>query len=817
MRVGGPDCCLGDASSRNSRFLASVLHRLARSDPCCNGDRQSTLGHILLDLTTLLLVRLSADALIAVAFWGQMRRYPAIDGPGWWSLGAGLSIVGSVMLMARVFGGGAVTGALAGLLLFASNACAWVGLRRYLRQPMPTRTLGGLLAAEVVLQLMLALTGADPVGPQLVYTLSMVVLAALVLRDLQRERNPRLAPEYRALALLTGGELVLLMSMSGWMLLASRRIDGVTAGFMLLFLMTKFLRVLLFSSLVSLRLRQDAEHARQTMAEREADSRALITNLGAGVVVFRPDQSIVSVNRAARSFFDWPLESGAPDFVPQTPDWQLLREDGSRMPRHEVPFERVLATGQPVNDVVGGIRTTGSGELRWALCNAYPENDAMGGLRHVVFTFVDITALRQIQQQQRTLEQQLAQSHKMEALGTLAGGVAHDFNNILAAILGNADLARQDLPAGALARQSLHEISAAARRGRELVRQILAYSRQQPLAREPVSPGAIVAETCSLLRTGIAPNVQLVKTVAPDVPAILADPTRLGQVLLNLGTNAVHALHGRPGHIEFLVDALGAEHPLLTEALADHCRREGTGAVRIRVRDDGCGMDEATRARIFEPFFTTKGVGQGTGLGLPVVLGIVEAHGGAIDVQSEPGKGTTFTLLFPATPEAPPEPAASESGTIAETADGDPTPNADHLTSVESPDMSDTPGAEPRHILYLDDDDTLVFLVRRLLERRGYKVTAFCDQQEAIDAVRAAPQSFHLLMTDYNMPGMSGIDVAREVLAINPGLPVAVASGYISDELQAEAAAVGVAEVVFKTDAVEAFCEVVARLVSPKV
>ena len=129
--------------------------------------------------------------------------------------------------------------------------------------------------------------------------------------------------------------------------------------------------------------------------------------------------------------------------------------------------------------------------------------------------------------------------------------------------------------------------------------------------------------------------------------------------------------------------------------------------------------------------------------------------------------------------------------------------------------MSEAPNAVPRHILYLDDDDTLVFLVRRLLERRGYKVTALTDQQEAIDAVRAQPEGFHLLMTDYNMPGMSGIDVAREVLAINPRLPVAVASGYISDELQAQAQAAGVTEVVFKTDAVEAFCEVVARLVRP--
>lgn len=772
------------------------------------------------DLPTLLLVRLGVDALIAVAFWGQMRRYPGIGGPGWWSLGAVLSIVGSLLMMARIGGGNAFAAGLAGVMLFGSHACAWIGLRAYLRMTMPWRTLTALLALQLVLQVGLAMRGDDPSGHQMVYALTMVVLAALVLYDLLHERTPGLAPEYRALALLTAFELALLLAVSGWVVFASRALDSVAAGFILVFLMTKFLRVLLFSALVSLRLRQEADQARLAMAERAADSRALVSNLGAGVVVFEADQHIVSANRAARRFFGWPGDSDDPGSLPQIPDWQLLGENGARMPRHEIPFERVLASGQPVSDVVAGIRTGDTGELRWALCNAYPENDAIGGLRHVVFTFVDITALRQMQQQQRALEQQLAQSQKMEALGTLAGGVAHDFNNILAAILGNADLARQDLAPSNPARQSLHEISSAARRGRELVRQILAFSRQQPLARTPVCPDTIVTETCSLLRTAIGSNVQLVKEVAPNGHAILADPTRLGQVLLNLGTNAVHALQGRAGRIGFRIDAVGLDDPALPPALQEPCRRGGAGAVRIAVSDDGCGMNDATRARIFEPFFTTKGVGQGTGLGLPMVLGIVEAHGGAITVDSRLGEGTTFTLYFPAitdkppAPETAPEVVFSDGGTMAPIPSDEPSPPAATI-SVESPAMSEESSAAPAHILYLDDDDTLVFLVRRLLERRGYKVTAVCDQQEAIDAVRAQPQGFQLLMTDYNMPGMSGIDVAREVLSINPALPVAVASGYISDELQAEAAAVGVTEVVFKTDAVEAFCEVVARLVSP--
>ncbi|MGS5089148.1 hybrid sensor histidine kinase/response regulator [Hydrogenophaga sp. A37] len=772
------------------------------------------------DLPTLLLVRLGVDVLIAGAFWTLMRRYPAIGGPGWWSLGGLISILGSVALMSRSGGAGPLVAAASAVMLFGAHGCAWLGLRSYLRVPMPWRTLGTVFGVHAALQVGVALHSDGSGPPQIIYAVAGLVLVALVLRDLVGLKAQNTTREFHELTLVTLAEGLLLLLAVAWMVYRRQSLDQVSAGFMLAFLLTKFLRTLIFSALVSLRLRQDAERARKAIAEREADSRALVTNLGAGVVVFRPDRSIVSANNAARRFFGWPIDDSGRAGVPPLTEWRVMREDGTRMPRHEVPFERVLATGQPVTDLMGGFQRGRGGAVRWAVGSAYPENDAIGGLRHVVFTFVDITSLKQAQQQQHLLETQLAQSQKMEALGTLAGGVAHDFNNILAAILGNADLARQDISPGAPARESLHEISNAARRGRELVRQILAFSRQQPLARTPVRPGAIVAETCSLLRSVIAPHVQLVQQVPPRHHAILADPTQLGQVLLNLGTNAVHALLGRPGRIEFQAADVAPDDPALPSAVAQACRDSGLGAVRISVSDDGCGMDESTRARMFEPFFTTKVVGQGTGLGLPVVLGIVEAHGGAIVVDSNPGAGTTFTLYFPATAEQPAPSlllcagvAQAEDGTMTAFTSGDNQPPPDH--SAEQSVMPDDLSNTPRHILYLDDDDTLVFLVRRLLERRGYKVTALTDQQEAIDAVRAQPDGFHLLITDYNMPGMSGIDVAREVLLINPRLPVAVASGYISDELQAEAQAAGVIEVVFKTDAVEAFCEVVARLVNP--
>lgn len=759
------------------------------------------------DLVTLLLVRLGVDALIAVAFWAQMRRYPAIRGPGWWSLGAALSIVGTLGLMSRVGGAGVMASALAGMTLLGANVCAWLGLRAYLGMPMPWRSVAALVATETLVLLILGAIGDVPSRHQLVYALSSMVLAMLVLRDLHQQRPSRPTPELRVLFGITLVELLAVTVVVASVIIRGRSLDNVAAAFLLVFLLLKVVRVMTYSALVSLRLRQEVEQTRQAVTDREAELRALVENLAAGVIVFRPDQSTVSANAAARHFMGW-TDQDAGDAG--ATNWRyLLREDGQRMPLHEVPFERVLATGQAVANVVVGIRTGADESVRWALCNAYPENNPLGGLRHVVFTFVDITSLRQAQQQQRTLEQQLAQSQKMEALGTLAGGVAHDFNNILAAILGNADLARQDLEPGSPARESLHEISSAARRGRELVRQILAFSRQQPLERTAVCLHEIVNETSRLLRTAITPQIQLSVDVAAQTPSIRADATQLGQVLLNLGTNAIHALEGRPGQLGYRVEALHRSDARLPEDVARSCAEAGVDAVCVSVSDSGCGMSEATQKRMFEPFFTTKAVGHGTGLGLPVVLGIVQAHGGAIEVDSAPGQGTRFSLFFPAASEigATPVHAGTMAGAVTHTHPSPAIPEETAMAEATSP--------AARHVLYLDDDDTLVFLVRRLLERRGYKVSAFTDQQQAIDAVRADPGAYHLLMTDYNMPGMSGIDVARAVRAISPQLPVAVASGYISDELQSEAVAAGVTEVVFKTDAVEAFCEIVARLVSP--
>jgi PAS domain S-box-containing protein len=406
-------------------------------------------------------------------------------------------------------------------------------------------------------------------------------------------------------------------------------------------------------------------------------------------------------------------------------------------------------------------------------------------------TWRDITARQQAEAAHALLEAQLRESQKMEAIGTLAGGIAHDFNNIVAAILGNTELARQDASANPAILQSLEQIRKAGTRARDLVQQILSFSRRQPTEFKVIELSPIVEESMRLLRATLPPRLLLESHCDPELPCVRADATQIQQILINLATNAMQSMPDRPGHVEIRVDAVTldaamvATHPVL-EAL----RKKYPGrVVRVAVSDDGAGMDTATIERVFEPFFTTKGVEGGTGLGLSVVHGIVKAHEGAIEVTSQPGKGTRFTIYLPA--------AEAEAGAPAQGG------------GAESANLALGDG---QHILYLDDDESLVFLVTRLLERRGLRVSGYLRQDEALAALRADPGAFDLVVSDYNMPGMSGLDVAREVRAIRDDLPVAIASGFIDENLQAQAASAGARELIFKATVVEDLCDAVQRL-----
>lgn len=406
----------------------------------------------------------------------------------------------------------------------------------------------------------------------------------------------------------------------------------------------------------------------------------------------------------------------------------------------------------------------------------------------------DITERRRAEAAHDSLEAQLHEAQKLEAIGTLAGGIAHDFNNILAAILGNAELAIEDTKGNVLAQQSIEEIRKAGRRARDLVQQILSFSRRQPIELKRLSLVPVVEESVRMMRRTFPAACQVKIECVANVPDVMADATQIEQALLNLATNAMQAARGCEQTIEVCLDtvmldaAFADEHPALRSMHLTQPAR----TVRLTVRDDGPGMDPTTLAHIFEPFFTTKPMGEGTGLGLSVVRGILQSHGGAIMVESQPGEGATFTMYLPVATDKPVARVKSPSDTGTHT-------------------LRDGKGCR---LLYIDDDEGLVYLASRQLQRRGYEVTAFADARVAIERLRSDPSAFDIVVTDYNMPYVSGLDVARAVRIIRPDLPVAIVSGFIDEQLLSQAKEAGVHELIMKATDITEFGEALHRLAS---
>ena len=413
----------------------------------------------------------------------------------------------------------------------------------------------------------------------------------------------------------------------------------------------------------------------------------------------------------------------------------------------------------------------------------------------------DLTGRKKAEAHRNELEAQLRESHKMQAVGTMAGGIAHDFNNILGAILGNVELAKADCAAGSPVLESLMEIDKAGRRARDLVRQILTFSRNEPPQRSAVSLAEVVHDTEHLLRVTLPPAIELHMQLQAGLPPVLADATQVEQALLNLCTNAVHAIGTERGSIHVEATTFQPD-----QRLSERLGLAAGDYVALTVRDNGPGMDAAQLERIFEPFFTTKPVGQGTGLGLAVVHGVMRTHEGAVDVHSTPGHGSRFTLYFPVAP-------ASTAPLLRDAAQP-PAPPAANAPTAASPVAPCEPPLRKPHVMYVDDDQALVFLVQRLLRRRGYVVSGFTDPHEATAALRADPHRYDLLVTDYNMPGFCGVDLVREARLIRPDLPVALASGYVTAEIEQAALAEGARALIHKPNDVEELCATVQRLVS---
>lgn len=443
------------------------------------------------------------------------------------------------------------------------------------------------------------------------------------------------------------------------------------------------------------------------------------------------------------------------------------------------------AAGHPIREEVFLLHP--SGERRDFDFSLHPVRDGSGQVVLIVPEGRDITERKRAEAGQRDLAAQLLQSQKLESIGTLAGGIAHDFNNILAAILGNVSLARFELDAHHPVQKRLEQIRSSSMRARELVQQILTFGRRGSQERTVQTLRPLIDETLAILRSTLPAAVGFTTEFIDQPLHVRVNAMQIQQVLMNVGTNAWHALpDGTGGQITLGLDVseFSADDALRPPAL-----RSGRYA-HLWVRDTGTGMDEATLARIFEPFFTTKPVGRGTGLGLSVVHGIVTEHQGAISVVSQPGRGTTVSMHFPL--------LEGGSGPVT------PAPALDAATAHHS----DGCGA---HIVYIDDDPMMSVVAEGLLSRKGYRVTTFCDASAALTAIEANAADIDLVVTDYNMPRLSGLDVVRRLREIRPALPAMMTSGHIDDELRVRASGLGVTHLLNKENSAEQLSEVVAR------
>jgi nitrogen-specific signal transduction histidine kinase/ActR/RegA family two-component response regulator len=390
----------------------------------------------------------------------------------------------------------------------------------------------------------------------------------------------------------------------------------------------------------------------------------------------------------------------------------------------------------------------------------------------VFISAVDVT-------EKKFLENQLRQAQKMEAMGSLAGGIAHDFNNILTAIMGYAELAAEDLPKEHNSRLFMQQVLKAGGRARELVRQILAFSRQETLEMKPLNLSQILCETINLLRASIPTSVDIKTQLNASRGLVMADQSQLQQIIMNLSANAAHAMQEKGGILE-----VSLAQVQLIKGQEEYDLRSGD-YLKLVFSDTGCGMDKNTMERIFEPFFTTKKSGEGTGMGLSMVRRIVLTLGGEIKAKSTPGVGSVFEVVLP-------EFKGEE--------------KADAVF-----DSARTKGGAER-ILFVDDETSLVELGTNMLGRLGYKVTGLNSSSQALELFNQDPHAFDLVVTDQTMPGVSGADLARRFLRTRPELPIILCTGFSAQISRDTARKMGISRFLMKPVEISEIARVVREV-----
>jgi signal transduction histidine kinase/CheY-like chemotaxis protein len=406
------------------------------------------------------------------------------------------------------------------------------------------------------------------------------------------------------------------------------------------------------------------------------------------------------------------------------------------------------------------------GDWRWLLARGRCLRDEAGKPYRFVGSAIDVTTQKQAQSDRDLLEAQLRQSQKLEAMGTLAGGIAHDFNNILGAILGYGELAQQQSAPNSPLRRYVDNVMHAAERAKALVDRILGFSRSGLGERAHVHIQSVIEETLELIAASLPANIRLEKSLLASDAALIGDSTQLHQVAMNLCTNAVHAME-RGGILSVLLERVDLAE---VRSLSRGTLSPGP-YVRLVIKDTGVGIRPEVVERIFDPFFTTRGVGKGTGLGLSLVHGIVTDLGGAIHVNSVPGEGTTFEIWLPVTTEV-----------------GKP--------AIET--VRELPRGHGETVMIVDDEPTLVALAEEMLAGLGYEPVGFESSGVALQAFRAKPERFDLVLTDEAMPDLVGTELAREILLLRSDVPIILMSGHGGASLEHRARAIGVKEVLHK-------------------
>jgi len=510
---------------------------------------------------------------------------------------------------------------------------------------------------------------------------------------------------------------------AGW-----RKMAGITSA------LTAAALVLLGVFLFRLR---DSE---QRLHRSESHYQAIVESQQDAVCRWLPDTTLTFANTKYLELF---AANGSDRLLGQQwIDWIAPEERGAildlqaRLRERPTPASREGAV--PVGD--GSVR-----HFHWV---DVPLLDAAGKCAEIQSVGRDITELRQAEAEHKRLQLQLVQAQKMEAIGTLAGGIAHDFNNILGAIIGYTELALDGCdPQSTLARDLTHVLQAS-QRAAALVKQILAFSRQTDSERSTLVPAVIVKEAIKLLRPSLPSTIAIVESIDPEVDSIHADPVQLHQIVMNLCTNAFHAMENDGGVLTLAL----RNRAIAREELRNHPEVQPGQFVELSISDTGIGIAPEIQDKIFEPYFTTKEVGKGTGMGLAIIHGIVAAHRGFVVCESAPGKGATFRIAIPAIGK--------------------------ETTPESSPIEKAAPGKE--RILFIDDEPLLAELGKAMLARLGYEVTVRTSSQEALATFRNHPESFDVVITDQTMPGMTGMEMAEQMLQTRPTLPIILCTGYSS-------------------------------------